>query len=122
MSVGFHQFAWYKDPIVHGYILDSGTPLAPYDNFDVTPSNFTFISKQLGCGGLNATAEFNCMKSVSGLDIQRYLQKYYESSSFPYLNGFVPVVDNITKFKNYTERALAGKMSNLVSKVIRREN
>ena len=114
MSVEYHQFAWYTDPIVHGYIMDSGTALLPLDNVDISQSNFTFVAKQFGCGGLNATAEFSCMKNVSSSDIESYLKAYSDNGTSPSLN-FIPVSDDITKFKNYTERALSGKISTAVS-------
>lgn len=117
LSVGYHQFAWLEDPIVQGYIMDSGSALLSDDNNDVTQRNFTFVAQQLGCGGLNATAEFNCMKKTNMSDIVSYLKAYSDNGTSPSL-AFLPVSDDITKFKNYTERALNGQISKSVSSEI----
>ena len=114
-SVDYYNFAYPEDPIVTGLIMDSGTALHPtLLTNDPTHTNFTFVAGQLGCGGLNAGAELNCMRNVSFNEIESFLKNYNENGIAPSLN-FSPVPDDVVTFSNYTARALAGNYTKLVS-------
>ncbi|OCL09500.1 para-nitrobenzyl esterase [Glonium stellatum] len=106
MSVDYYNFAYPNDPIVSGLIMDSGTALLPSGTTDPFHSNFTFVAGQFGCGNLSAEAELACMRNVSQADIESFLRSYGDSGKSPALS-FNPVVDNRTKFANFTSRALA---------------
>jgi len=106
-SVDYYNFAYAKDPIVTGLIMDSGTALHPtLLADDPTHTNFTFVAGKLGCGGLYGTAELECMRKKTWSDIENVYD--------PTLN-FSPVVDEVVIFSNYTARALAGNYTKLVS-------
>jgi hypothetical protein len=95
--------------------MDSGTALHPtLLAYDPTHTNFTFVAGQLGCGGLNASAELDCMRKVSFTEIESFLKNYSDNGTAPSLK-FKPVPDNAVTFSNYTARALAGNYTKLVS-------
>lgn len=96
--------------------MDSGTALLPLGTDDPTHSNFTFIASHFGCGpNLAPKAELDCMRNVSSVDLELFLNSYQDTLAYPPIT-FEPVVDNRTKFANYTERALAGNFTRVVSK------
>lgn len=114
-SVDYYNFAYPDDPIVTGLIMDSGTALHPtLLAYDPIHTNFTFVAGQLGCGGLDADVELECMRKVSFSVIEEFLESYSNNGTSPSLN-FSPVPDDVTAFSNYTSLALAGNYSKLVS-------
>ena len=115
MSSDYYNFAYTQDPIISGLILDSGTALLPLGTDDSTHSNFSFVASHFGCGSnLAPKAELDCMRNVSSADIELFLKSYQDNGTLP-LISFAPVVDNKTKFANFTERALAGNFTKVVS-------
>ena len=114
LSVDYYNFAYPKDPIVSGLILDSGTALYPSVTVDPTHSNFTYVASQVGCGGLAPKAELACMRKVDYTAISKVLQDYEDEGTTPILN-FNPITDGVTKFSNYTARYFDGMFSKLVS-------
>ncbi|KAH8665915.1 Alpha/Beta hydrolase protein [Tricladium varicosporioides] len=106
ISVDSYNFAYPTDPIIAGLIMDSGTALLPLGTTDPTHSNFTFVASQFGCGNQTASRELDCMRNVSSANIELFLKSYSDNGTQPSIS-FNPVVDNRTKFTNYTARALA---------------
>lgn len=115
MSADYYNFAYLNDPIISGLILDSGTALLPLGTNDPTHSNFTFVASYFGCGpNLTPQAELDCMRNVSSDNLELFLNAYQDALTLPQIT-FEPVVDNVTKFENYTSRALAGRFTRVVS-------
>lgn len=114
MSTDYLNFAYPADPIISGIILDSGTALLQFGTDDPQHTNFTFVASQFGCGDLSVDAELDCMRNVSGVDIQVFLKAYGNNGTQPGIS-FRPIVDGRTKFANYTARALAANFSRVVS-------
>jgi len=115
MSADYYNFAYPHDPIISGLILDSGTALLPLGTHDPTHSNFTFVASNLGCGpNLAPQAELDCMRNVSSESLETFLQYYQDDFFFPEIT-FYPVVDEKTKFSNYTARAMARNFTRVVS-------
>ena len=112
-SVDYYNFAYPTDPIVSGLIMDSGTALLPSGTSDLTHSNFTFVASQFGCGNLSPAAELSCMRNVSSIAIESFLKSYGDNGTQPSIS-FNPVIDNRTKFANYTARALAKNFTQVV--------
>lgn len=54
------------------------------------------------------------MKKLSHVDIESFLKSYQDKGMSPGIS-FTPVVDNVTRFEDYTARALAGNFSRVVS-------
>lgn len=112
-STDYYNYAYPEDPIISGIILDSSSAIGNPPSSDPTGSNFTFLAGQFGCGNLSANAELTCMKNVSFMDIEAFLKSYQDNGTLRSIS-FTPVVDNVTRFANYTARALAGNFSKVV--------
>jgi len=54
------------------------------------------------------------MKKVPSANITAFLKSYQDSGVSPSIS-FNPIVDNVSRFANYTERTLAGNFSGVVS-------
>ncbi|KAK0125034.1 hypothetical protein ONS96_008900 [Cadophora gregata f. sp. sojae] len=109
-STDYYNFAYPEDPIISGIILDSSSAISNAPSSDPTGFNFTFLAGQFGCGNLTADAELTCINDVSFVDIEAFLKSYQDNGALPSVS-FTPVVDNVTRFSNYTARALAGNFS-----------
>jgi len=115
MSVDFYNFAHYDDPIVEGLIMDSGNALLPIRSADTSHSNFSFVASQVGCGNqADAAAELACMRGVPARTLEQFVRTYQDAGTTPGIS-FIPIVDGKVVFANYTERALEGKISKVVS-------
>jgi hypothetical protein len=114
MSVDYYNFAYPQDPIVSGLIMDSGTAFTPLGTNDPTHTNFTFVAGHFGCGNLSAPAELACMRKIRSREIENFLKAYQDNGTQPPIS-FNPVIDNRTKFANYTTRALAKGFSQVAS-------
>ena len=113
-SVDFYNFAHTDDPIVSGLIMDSGTALLPNNVVTATQSNFSFVASQVGCPDLAPGAELDCMRNVSYTAIEAFLERYQDNGTLPAIT-FNPTIDNQIVFANYTDRALAGNFTHMVS-------
>lgn len=102
-----YNFAYPDDPIVSAFIMHSGTSFLTLTSVDPEHTNFTSVATSLGCGNLNATAEVDCLRKVPYKEIISFLKARSDNGTTPALT-FNPIVDNRTKFSNYTARALAG--------------
>lgn len=109
-SVDNYNYAYPKDPIVSGLIMDSGVSALPLVSDDAEHTNFTFVATHFGCGNMSAEAELNCFKNISSSAIEDFFKKYNDEASTPAL-GFNPVNDERTKFANTTARIIAGNFS-----------
>ncbi|PSN70828.1 para-nitrobenzyl esterase [Corynespora cassiicola Philippines] len=107
ISVDNYNFAYPEDPIVSSLIMNSGSSHLPLTAVDPTHTNFTFVANHFGCGNSSAEAEIDCLRNVSSTDIVAFLKTRTDTGATPALS-FNPIVDNRTKFSNYTARALAG--------------
>lgn len=122
ISVGTYQYAYPQDPIVNTVLMDSGSEFFPASvlytsTVDTTHSNFTFVARNVGCGGLDPAAELACMRKVDALTIENFLQQYQDSLTQPPI-AFIPIVDGRTFFADYNARAEAGEIAKLVSVAI----
>lgn len=122
-SADLYTYAYPEDPIVTGLIMDSGTAHLDYLlNADATDfSSFSVVAANVGCANqTTAAAELECMRKVSAEDLEAFVAYSEDSGIFPAVN-FIPIVDGVLVFENYTERASAGNISNLVSAYPARE-
>ena len=107
-SVDSYTYSWASDPIVSGFLMESGAAgfgeALPSDNAE----GWYNVSATLGCG-TNATANsseiLSCLQSK---DVWELLDAM-ESSSFT----FNPSVDNITGFADYPALSKAGTFAQL---------
>ncbi|ETN47079.1 uncharacterized protein HMPREF1541_01269 [Cyphellophora europaea CBS 101466] len=103
-------YSYAEDPIISGFIADSGVP---QDAPSAPPaSNFTFVASNLGCGDLSPSAELACMRKLPAADLENFLANYSNTQTQPALR-FWPIPDNVTMPYNFTDRALKGKLPSI---------
>lgn len=111
-EVGAQSLAFPDDPIVYGYIEESGytygSTLSQWT--DTSNSNWTFIAKEFGCeygDDANVTA---CMQKVPQADVEALIQFRIDTGKTPAF-VFQTRGDNVTTWNNATEAYLAGHYS-----------
>jgi carboxylesterase type B len=112
-SVDKYAYAWNDDPLVRGFILDSGTA----DGFALggqSVTNFTYVGQQLNCTQQDQDALFKCMQSADANAMISILNTYNATAHGGVSLSFGPVADNQTSFSNYTDRRARGLFSQLV--------
>lgn len=133
ISVGYYQYAYPKDPIASGIIMDSGNELLSSPLFyDPGHRNFSYVAKRFGCSAepktdaaedAAATAErgkheLECMRgaNVTAQGLEDYIQGHDQALMLPYI-FFAPQVDNKTVFttEDYRMRSEEGMVAELVS-------
>lgn len=90
--------------------MHSGTSFLDLTSRDPEHTNFTSVATSFGCANLNATAEVDCLREVPYTDILAFLKARADNGTTPGLT-FNPIIDNKTRYSNYTARALAGNYS-----------
>lgn len=110
MAVDKYAYAYPEDPIVKGFIAQSGTASGGSSN-DATYSNFTYVASQIGCSSPNKDEEFTCMQKANASAIIEVYNKYNASANGGRSLSFNPSPDNITSFSNYTDRQLRGRFA-----------
>lgn len=101
-SVDFYSYAWTSDPIVAGFIAQSGTvEVVPPNNASTSEALWFNASSLLGCGDAssNATEVLRCMRTKDVNDIATVI------SGLP---NFIPTIDEEVVFSDYLTRSLAG--------------
>ncbi|KAL3471520.1 carboxylesterase family protein [Aspergillus californicus] len=97
ISADMYVYAYPKDPLVHGIVLQSGTATL-LSSSDFTHSNWQNVSATLGCTQQDSARNLKCMRGFAFRDV-------LQAAS---LHLFVPLQDNITVFSNYSHRAQLG--------------
>ncbi|KAF2649768.1 alpha/beta-hydrolase [Lophiostoma macrostomum CBS 122681] len=112
MSVDKYNYAYWTDPIVKGFIAQSGTA----DGIalgDPTGSNFTYVASQVGCVSDGKDDEFACMQKANASDIIAVYNTYNATENGGQSLSFSPTPDNYTSFSNNTDRAARGLFAKL---------
>lgn len=104
-SVSYYQYAYAEDPIAASFIKNSGSPFIPIGSADPAHSSFSAVAAAFNCQGAE---ELDCLRKVPFRDIQKFVSQAGNLS-------FNVVVDERTKFSDYTERTLAGNLAKGVS-------
>lgn len=113
-AVDMYNYAWYDDPIVNGLIMDSGTSFIE-SGAGPRYSNFSWVASQVGCGNTTSPQEeLACMKAVDAVEIENILADELNGGSLQGL-AFGTSADEKVVFSNYTDRALQGKLTRVVS-------
>lgn len=110
-SVDLYSFAWTKDPIVNGFIAQSGTAITSLSGGPLTSFDDWYeVSNYTGCGGEQAgpAATLACMRNASVDAILAALGK-----QSPYTEGvgimrYGPVADGKVVFEDVKDRARRG--------------
>lgn len=114
-SVDYYAFAWTQDPIVNGFIAESGTALV-LSLLSPNASNpygaWYNVSQALGCGGESSgNSTLDCMRTKPATDIINYVGQMSGSTTTP----FAPVADGKVVFSDNAARADAGNFIHKVS-------
>lgn len=102
-SIDYYSFAWTSDPIVNGFIAESGVATsfskpAPPDNRNA----WYGLSQQLGCGGASAGA----LVTLACVRTKPMQQILAATASLP---SFLPTADNKLVFSDYATPGRAGR-------------
>jgi carboxylesterase type B len=113
-AVDTYAYAWAdaKDPIVSGFIAESGS--APWTTGNkYNPGLWYELSKRLGCGGAEkGNSTVACVRTKSTDEI---LNATRASPGNPALfRRFYPIVDEKVVFSDYDKRAESGKFVKVV--------
>jgi len=109
-STDYYSYAYTKDPIVNGFIPQSGTSvLGKLMGSGNSAKKWFETSKKMGCGGEEAGAKaLDCMRTKPWKDIADAIKPAGGGASLGGMGDFGPTVDNITVFGDYEKRAAAG--------------
>ncbi|KAB8300033.1 hypothetical protein EYC80_000272 [Monilinia laxa] len=110
-SIDFYNYAWVEDPIVAGFIPQSGTVLSwdlPNKAENVALAWWN-VTEALGCGGSSSSNVTACVRTKNTTEIINAIST--TSGSEGVLGSFGPTADEVVVFSNYTERSLAGKFT-----------
>jgi len=103
-SVDFYSYAWQRDPIVKGFIPESGSaPLTPRNN--TAETSWYTTSSRLGCGGAEAG------KSTIGCMRNKTMSEVLDAITLPgqrQNRGYGPRADGKVVFNNYATRLASG--------------
>ena len=114
-AVDIYAYAWAdaKDPIVNGFICESGS--APFTTGNTWNKDLWYsLSDRLGCGGAEkGTDSVTCMKTKPWKDI---LNATRANTGKPELfRRFYPITDEKVVFSDYEKRAADGRFVQKVS-------
>ncbi|TLD27520.1 para-nitrobenzyl esterase [Venturia nashicola] len=109
-SVDFYNYAYANDSIVSSFIMDSGTAFAPFA-LGATNTSFPTVASHFNCS-TNPIEQLACLRRIPQADIVAFMAADPNSGTVAQLS-FIPVVDNLTKFTNYTNQTLEKRFSAL---------
>jgi len=115
VSVAYLAYTYPDDPIVAGYIMESGTPhswtpLTP----EIAATHWYNASGTLGCGTTGDV--LSCMQSKNTSEVLAAFAKVpFDLTNALLQPQFQPVEDNITVFHGYSALAAVGKFAKMVS-------
>jgi len=106
-SVDYYSYAWTSDPIVAGFIPESGTAIGLGQiKPDQSASLWYNVSTKLGCGDASSdgASVLSCMRTKNYTSILQALP----SGGVTGTTGFGPTIDNVVVFSDYLNRSAAG--------------
>lgn len=112
-SVDKYAYAYMTDPLVTGFILQSGVADAQPGAGDAVGSNFTYVAQQVGCTQMEKDAQFACMQKANATEIIQVLDTYNATLNGGKALNFNPSSDSETGFGNYTDRQARGLFAKL---------
>lgn len=118
-SISAHamSYAYPKDPIASGLLLQSGT-IEGLGALTSTPDfEFVRVAEAVGCLNIDRAKELECMRRVDAEQLQHAISNQtFNLFGSPY--GGWPMVDNTTVFTNeeYERKGRAGEFAHVVSR------
>ena len=114
-STDFFAYAWYNDPLVAGFIVQSGAVGNRQVTYSDGTSNFSYVAEQVGCGNHDKDKELACMQNADAKTILEVYERYNATTNGGKSLGFGASVDEETIFSNWTERRERGLVANRAS-------
>jgi hypothetical protein len=109
-----YAFAWPKDPIVYGFIGESGVASNPGGPPVNTSAGWWISSRKLGCGGIEAgEATLACMRKQTWQDVLDNIERRGVTPNLA-AGGFGPQLDGKTVFPDFAKRRSDGNFAKLV--------
>lgn len=117
ISTSIYAFAYPNDPIVQGFIMQSGQALTMPPIPDDT-AEWTNLAEKVGCRSSNSTEELTCMQEIDSFTLKRTLSP--EDLNPIGVAATLPTIDNVTVFSQdtYLSLAAAGKFAKIVSEQV----
>lgn len=116
VAVDYWSYAYGDDPIVHGFISESGTAFSfPIPNSSLQEANWYNVSAAVGCGSSGNTV--SCMRRVPWKQLENAagsVPSSYGGNPVRSVPPFSPKVDERIVFSDYLSRAKSGKFAKLV--------
>ncbi|KAN0091824.1 alpha/beta-hydrolase [Hyaloscypha variabilis] len=106
-SVDYYSYAWTADPIVAGFIPESGTAIGlGQTSANQSAALWYNVSAKLDCGDASSDGAtvLACMRTKNYTDILKALP----SSTVTGSTGFGPTIDDVVVFSDYIARSTAG--------------
>lgn len=107
-STDFFSYAWFYDPLVSGFIIQSGAVGNSQITYSSGTSNFSFVAEQVGCGSNDKDEQFKCMQGKDASEILKVYETYNATLHEGRSLGFGASVDEETIFSNWTDRRARG--------------
>lgn len=108
-SVDFYNYAYPEDPLVAGFIAQSGVANADVGVYDPAGTNFTFVASSVGCGNFtDKDAVFECMQEVNATALIEVYNRYNATQNGGKSLSFTTLADNQTRFSNYSDLEARG--------------
>jgi cholinesterase len=107
-SIDFYSYAWVKDPIVAGLVMESGTTGLGIYTKNETASSWFNVTSTLGCGDASSNPDsvLACMRSKNTTEISAAIP--LSNSAFG-AAAFWPTIDDVVVFSDYPARSAAGE-------------
>lgn len=112
-SVDYFSYAWTEDPIVAGFIAESGTVFTPGTpaSADAAAEIWYNLTAALGCGDADsdASAVTGCMRSLDWQTVQNGIADGTGLGAVS--GGFGPSADDVVVFSDYAARTVQGNVT-----------
>lgn len=109
-SVDLYSYAWANDPIIAGFIPESGSAFSwglP-NSKEVAAAHWFNVTSTLGCGGSDTNSTDEVLACMRKQDAQNILDSVPVATGVDSILGtFVPSIDDTVVFSNYSTRTPA---------------
>jgi hypothetical protein len=114
-SVDAYAYAYGNDPIVHGFILQSGNTLIGNPNDPTALSRWSKFSETAGCGPVSAEADMKNMACLQAKPVEDVMRASKAYGVLGIAGMWKPQSDERTVYSNYKTRTASGNFIKAVS-------
>lgn len=111
-AIDFYSYAYYKNPLVAGLILESGSTGLGANTKDYSAGEWFKVTSKLGCGDANSppASVLSCMRGKSS---EQIIAAIDQKPSLIGTSNFWPTVDNSIVFPDYPARSAQKKFAKI---------